>query len=99
MAVTKSQQVLEYVKTGNYTLHEIATHTGIKKPSVNVYLWKFRKEGKVVRSGERGSYRFSAGSGKAEGDQSKSDYDAWSQGAGGHAGGTESAGEAGAGEG
>lgn len=98
MAVTKSQQVLEYVKTGNFTLDEIATHTGVKKPCVNVYLWKFRKEGSVVRSGERGSYRFSAGSGKAEGEKPASDYDAWSQGGAGH-GTAEAVGAGGAGEG
>lgn len=98
MAVTKSQQVLEYVKTGSFTLDEIATHTGVKKACVNVYLWKFRKEGAVVRSGERGSYKFSAGGGKAEVKEPASGYDAWVQGGAGH-GAAEAVGEAGAGEG
>lgn len=96
--MTKSQQVLEYVKTGSFTLDEISTHTGIKKPVVNVYLWKFRKEGTVVRSGERGSYRFSAGGGAVEGEKPASGYDAWVQGGAGH-GTAEAVGEAGAGEG
>lgn len=98
MALNNSQKVLEHVKTGSFTLDEIATHTGVKKACVNVYLWKFRKEGKVVRSGERGSYRFSAGGGTAKGEKPASGYDAWVQGGAGH-GVAEAVGESGSGEG
>lgn len=97
-AVKQSEQVMEYVKKGSFTLDEIATHTGIKKPCVNVYLWKFRKSGEVVRSGERGSYRFSAGGGAGEVSKPEGDYDAWSESGAGASGG-EGTSAAGSGEG